>query len=138
MLSATLERVSSRTEAKLSMIHELAERSKTTSNSRRKTALLLLRCLHRFARRQLDFFIQGFSAKAGNANNASAVIHRGFLQPNVLYTAEYALTHTEQQVDNDFDVLLRAIAHRDEHVGTKDLRDRLARADQLLCIASGD
>lgn len=137
MLNAkAIERVKSRTETKLAMIEELAKRSQTTANARRKTAFLLLQCLHDFARRQFDFFMNGFSSATEVVDEQGGGPHRGFLSgSDIVYPLEYALAHTEQQVDNDLDVILRTIAQRHDHVGTKDLHDRLARADQVAYLA---
>jgi hypothetical protein len=131
----TLRRVDKRTQTKLAMIEELAQRSKNKPNGPRKTALLLLQCLRDFADRQSTFFHRGFSG-SGVADIDGERLQGGFLsEPDVIYPLEYALAHTEQQVNHDLDVFLRIIAHRDEHVGTKDLRDRLALADQLAYLA---
>lgn len=81
----------------------------------------LLVSLQRFGEKQLDFFLNGFQPG-------------GSLQEQPLYSAEYALAVTHNQLGYDLDVILRAYHHRTHRISPvgqarTGMRVRLEEAD---------
>jgi hypothetical protein len=93
----------------------------TSSAPRAKTLRGLLVCLQRFGEKQLGFFLNGFTQD-------------GALVEHPLYSAEYALDVTHNQIGYDLDVILRAYHHRTHRISpvgqaVTSMRQRLHDAD---------
>lgn len=92
-----------------------------SSAPRAKTLYAMLICLQHFGQKQLEFFLNGFGAE-------------GLLDEHPLYSAEYALDVTHNQIGFDLDVILRAFHHRTHRVSpvsqaVTSMRKRLEHAD---------
>ncbi len=102
--------------------HELGRRAANTQEPRRRTALIALRCLARFAEKQFQLFRQGFEPD-------------GSLAPDDRFPSEYLIEATIRQMTADIDVLLQSMAHRHPAYSTAAMRQTLEDADQLAAAA---
>lgn len=111
-----------RTEALTEFAADLGRRSTNVETGRRRTALIALRTLAAFARKQFAFL------RAGLAPG-------GLYEGDDRYPLEFLIEATARQVAFDTDVLLRTISHRDETLSTPATRATLALADRLASDA---
>jgi len=111
-----------RTDALIDFAADLGRRSANVETGRRRTALITLRTLAAFARQQFAFLRAGFAPS-------------GTYERDDRYPLDFLLEATARQVSFDLDVLLRAIAHRDETSSTPAGRATLALADRLAIDA---
>ncbi len=107
-----------RAAALLELSGELGARATDAQNPRRRTALLALRCLTSFAKLQFELFGEGFGPD-------------GALVPDPQFPAAFLLGAMIRQVGYDLDVILRALAQRDDADSTASMRAILDLADQL-------
>jgi hypothetical protein len=111
---------STRAAALLEVAGELGARA-GSSEGRRRTALLGLRCLGAFATQQFALFDKGFAT--------------GTLAVDPDFPPEFILEATARQVSYDIDVLLRSVGHRHDESSTAPMRATLALGDRLAADA---
>lgn len=117
-----------RAQSHLATINGLVGKALAVNTPRHTTIALTLKCLHAFAAKQFKFFYNGFEAATEVDSEGN---HRGFLDFDPIYPAEYAMHLTAEQVANDVDVILRASSHRSPTFSTTPMQQRLTLADQL-------
>lgn len=117
-----------RAQSHLATINSLVGQALAVNTPRYTTVALTLKCLHAFAEKQFKFFHNGFEAVTDPDSDGN---HRGFLDFDPIYPAEYAMHLTAEQVANDIDVILRASSHRSPAFASEPMQQRLILADRL-------
>lgn len=88
---------------------------------RQATLENVLTALQAFGEDQVDFFLDGFFGSEG----------RKFLEPSTLYSPDYVLSTTLNQITHDLNVIGRAWEQRREGFAPAITQEALAKADQI-------
>ncbi len=113
---------------RIATIKQISQLLLSSDNARQQTARQTLQCLKLFAEWQFSFFHNGFNEQT---DAASDDLGQSIFEFDPLYPTEYALNVTSEQVNHDFEVLMRIIAHRQIAGLTEGMQDRIQLADQL-------
>lgn len=120
--SRSSDRSIARTNALVDMAAELGRSGVAGAISRRRTAMIALRCLAAYARKQFDFLRTGLGPS-------------GAFEVDDRYSLDFLLEATARQMSFDIDVLLRSLSHRNSTSSSLTMRTTLELADRLATDA---